>query len=63
MLVDAIYLREKAHYCTVLARRCTDLRTSQLLEGLGVELMLKAAELEKSGAIEAESKARPSNRS
>ena len=47
MFADAIYLREKAHYCTVLARNCPDLRTSQALEGLGVELMLKAAELEK----------------
>ena len=52
MLVDAVFLREKAHYCTVLARNCSDLRTAQALEGLGVELMLKAADLEKTRAIE-----------
>jgi len=48
MLVDALYLREKAHYCVALARHCTDMPTSQALEALGVELMEKAAELEKS---------------
>lgn len=47
MLVDALYLREKAHYCVALARRCQDLPTSQALEALGVELMEKAAELER----------------
>jgi hypothetical protein len=52
MLVDTGFLREKAHYCTILARNCTDLRTAQALEGLGVELMVKAAELERSRAIE-----------
>jgi hypothetical protein len=46
MLADAHYLRDKAHYCVALARRCPDLSTSQALEALGVELMEKAAELE-----------------
>jgi len=48
MLVDALYLREKAHYCVALARHCQDVPTSHALEALGVELMEKAAELEKS---------------
>jgi hypothetical protein len=46
MLVDALYLREKAQYCVALARHCTDIPTSHALEALGVELMEKAAELE-----------------
>jgi hypothetical protein len=46
MLIDALYLREKAHYCVALSRRCSDLATSQALEALGIELMEKAAELE-----------------
>jgi hypothetical protein len=46
MLVDALYLREKAHYCVALARQCPDLSVSQALEVLGIELMEKAAELE-----------------
>lgn len=60
MLVDAVYLREKAHYCTVLARNCPDLRTAQALEGLGVELMVKAAELEKSRSLETNQRRPPS---
>jgi len=47
MLVDALYLREKGHYCVALARHCTDVSTSHALEALGIELMEKAAELEK----------------
>lgn len=47
MLVDALYLREKAYYCVALSRRCSDSATAQLLEALGIELMEKAAELEK----------------
>jgi hypothetical protein len=47
MMVDALYLREKAQYCVALARHCPDLSTSQALEVLGIELMEKAAELEK----------------
>jgi hypothetical protein len=35
MLVDALYLREKAHYCVALARSCADLATAQALEALG----------------------------
>jgi hypothetical protein len=46
MLVDALFLREKAHYCVAPSRRCTDLATAQALEALGIELMEKAAELE-----------------
>ena len=44
MLVDALYLREKAHYCVALARRCPHLWTAQALEALGTEMMEKAAE-------------------
>jgi hypothetical protein len=47
MLVDALYLREKAHYCVTLSRKCAHTATAQALEVLGVELMEKAAELEK----------------
>jgi hypothetical protein len=47
MLVDALYLREKAHYCVALSRQCPDSATARALEALGVELMEKAAELEK----------------
>jgi hypothetical protein len=46
MVGDALYLREKAHYCVALARRCPDLPTSHALEALGIELMENAAELE-----------------
>jgi hypothetical protein len=46
MLVDALYLREKAHYCVALARKCTDIGTALSLEALGIELMEKAAQLE-----------------
>jgi hypothetical protein len=41
------YLRNLAHRCTILARRCSDLSVSQELEGIGAELMEKAHELEK----------------
>jgi hypothetical protein len=47
MLVDALYLREKAHYCVALARGCPHLWTAQALEVLGTEMMEKAAELER----------------
>jgi hypothetical protein len=40
------YLRNLAHRCTRLARRCSDLGVSQELEGIGAELMEKAQELE-----------------
>ena len=46
MLVDALYLREKAYYCVALSRRCSDLATARTLEALGIELMEKARELE-----------------
>jgi len=42
------YLREIAHRCTGLARRCSDRAISHELEGIGAELMEKAHELEKS---------------
>jgi hypothetical protein len=51
MQFETSYLREKAHYCVALARKCADLPTSQALEALGVELMEKAAELEESEAL------------
>jgi hypothetical protein len=47
MLADGLYLRERAHQCVALARECPHLPTSQALEALGVELMEKAAELDK----------------
>ena len=51
MLVDAPYLREKAHRCVALARKCPHLPASQALEALGIELMEKAAELEREGSF------------
>jgi hypothetical protein len=51
MLVDALYLREKAHYCVALARTCGDLTTAQSLEALGIELMEKAAQLERDRSL------------
>jgi hypothetical protein len=47
MLMDALYLREKAHYCVALASICTELATAQALEALGIELMEKAGDLER----------------
>ena len=44
--VDATYLRELAQRCSRLARDCPHLATSHQLEEIGVELMLKAAELD-----------------
>jgi hypothetical protein len=37
------YLRDLAHRCTRLARRCSDYAVSQELEGIGAELMQKRA--------------------
>ncbi len=53
MLVDASYLREKAHYCVALARNCPHLPTEQALEALGVDLMETAAELERDESLTA----------
>jgi hypothetical protein len=53
MLADAVYLRERAHECVALARDCPHLPTSQALEALGVELMEKAAELDKLTDVDA----------
>ena len=47
IFVDALHLREKAYYCVALSRQCSDSITAQILEGLGIELMEKVAELEK----------------
>jgi len=47
MLADAAYLRERAHRCVAMAGNCPHLPTSQAVEALGVELMEKAAELDK----------------
>jgi len=47
MLIDALYLREKAYYCVALARRCPHLWTAQALVALGTEMTEKAAELER----------------
>ena len=35
MPADVAYLREKAHFCVALARKCPHLPTAQALEGLG----------------------------
>jgi len=43
------YLRQIAHRCTALARDCSDRAVGHELEGLSVELMEKAQELESSG--------------
>jgi hypothetical protein len=61
MPIDASYLREKAHYCVALARKCDDLTTSRALEALGVELMEKAAELEKSCSLAPDPTAKPTH--
>jgi hypothetical protein len=42
------YLRDLAHRCSSLARRCSDRSVSHELEGIGAELMEKAHELEQS---------------
>ena len=47
MFADAAYLRECAHQCVALARDCPHLPTSRALEALGVELMERAAEIDK----------------
>lgn len=51
MQIETSYLREKAHYCVVLARGCPDLTTSRALEALGVELMEKAADLDRGRSL------------
>jgi hypothetical protein len=47
VLLDASFLREHAHRCTQLARKCPHRPTAHALEAFGIELMLKAAELDK----------------
>ena len=44
---DATYLREQAQRCVRLARDCPHTPTSHQLEAIGVELMEKAAELDR----------------
>ena len=44
--VDTSYLREQAQRCVQLARDCPDVPTSHQLETIGVELMLKAKEID-----------------
>lgn len=44
--VDATYLRELAQRCSKIARQCPHVPTTHELEGIGVELMMKAAELD-----------------
>jgi hypothetical protein len=44
------FLREQALHCTRLARDCPHAPTAHRLEAFAVELVLKAAELEKESA-------------
>ncbi len=44
--IDTSCLRAQASLCVKLARDCPDAATSRQLEGIGVELMLKAEELD-----------------
>jgi hypothetical protein len=44
--VDTSHLREQAQRCVQLARDCTDVPTSYKLEAIGLELMLKAEEID-----------------
>lgn len=44
--VDTSYLREQAQRCVQLAKDCPDISTSHQLEAIGVDLMLKAAEID-----------------
>ena len=46
-LSDAAYLRRQAHRCVQLARECPHRPTSHELEALGMELMERAAEVDK----------------
>jgi len=51
MLVEPIFLREKAQRCSALARSCPDLATSHALEALAIEWMERAAELERNRSL------------
>jgi hypothetical protein len=44
---DAAYLRQQAYRCVQLARECPHRPTSHELEALGMELMERAAEVDK----------------
>jgi hypothetical protein len=54
--IDAAYLREQAQRCVRLARDCPHLPTSHELEAIGVDLMERAAEVEKLLAMAAAEK-------
>jgi hypothetical protein len=51
MIVEPLYLREKAQHCVALARIWPDLATSHALEALAIEWMEKAAELERNRSL------------
>jgi len=44
--VDTAYLREQAQHCVQLARDCADAPISHQLEAIGLDLMLRAAEID-----------------
>jgi hypothetical protein len=44
--VDPSFLRDQAHRCTRLARTCPHSPTALELEALGIELMVKAREVD-----------------
>jgi hypothetical protein len=51
MLVDASYLRDVAHQCVALARKCPHLPTSQALQSLSIVLMTRASQLDKGSSL------------
>jgi hypothetical protein len=61
MPVTASYLRELAHRCIRLARESVDRRISHELEAVAMDLMEKAAELEKIEAVARPKKERKSS--
>jgi len=60
MSVTASYLREQAHRCIRLARQSADQQISHELEAVAMDLMEKAAELEKPQADDAATRERKS---
>ncbi len=44
--VNTSYLREQAQLCVQLARDCPDAPISHQLEAIGLDLMLRAAEID-----------------
>jgi hypothetical protein len=51
MPIDASYLRDIAQQCAAIARKCPYLPTSRDLEALSIELMERAAEMEKESSL------------